>query len=326
MFVPEKRTITKYERENIRITNEYVESLSWITDRDYEILKLLVKHQFLNTSQIEMMIFNDLKISNSRNRANDRLRRLYKANCIDRWYPPVERDAGSSEAHYVLDYAGAMALASKLGYTKKQFKFRKRDYIPQHYRHYLKIIDFKALLHVLNRQLGYTDEGTIGEIIRFDTEQMKKFHFTMDNKVHQGKLIPDAFCIYKYTARGDSKFFYLECDNATEPIETILGKVNNYRRYFASGEWRNEKWSKLFNGFPIILFIFHKDEQAKELIDYTRRINTNLNFMSTTYDKLYVDTFKEYRNSLGKRRLVPQSRHVKILEDIWYTNGITDSL
>jgi hypothetical protein len=314
LFTPEKRTISKYQREEIRVTDEYIESLErWVTPRDYEILMLLLHEPYLTISQIEMMLFSDLKPSSWRAKANERVKRLYQANCIDRFFPPVEKDSGSSEQHLILDYAGARLIAKVENRTK--FKWRKRNYIPQNYKHYLKIMDFKALLHVLNRQLGVIGEGTVGEIIRFDTEQMKKFHFSMNNKIQQGKIIPDAFCIYKYTANEKVKLFYLECDNATEPMETIKSKLLNYRRYFASGEWRQEDWAKVIRGFPAILFIFHHQEQVDEMVAYARRLDSNLKFLFTTYDKLFVDVKKKYEKQ--KKYYVLQQRKIMILDSIW---------
>jgi hypothetical protein len=317
MFLPEKRTITKFERENKRITDEDIDKIMrWITDRDIEILMLLLKNPFLTVEQIEMLVFSNLTTSMWRNKANKRLRRLYHSQCIDRFFPPTEKDAGSSQAHYILDYAGAKVLAKYKGHTGK-FKFRKRDYIPQNYKHTLKILDFYSILHVLNRQLGYTSEGTVGEIVTWKTEQRKKFHYTANNRVNKGEIIPDAFCIYKHTAQGHLKFFFLECDNATEPMETLKGKILNYRRYFASGEWRQEKWAKVLGGFPAILFVFHNQEQVNEMVAYSRRLDSNLKFLFTTYDNLYEDERKLYVNSLGKKRYVPQRRKVNILSEIW---------
>lgn len=320
LFTSEGKTISRYERKEVKVTDEHVKSvLSWLTDRDLEILRVLVKEPFLTTSQIEMMFFNDLKPSSWRTKANARLSRLYQTNCVDRFFPRVDLGSGSSESHYVLDYAGARALAMKLGYTNpKQFKFRKRNYIPAQYKHLIKITDFKSLLHVLNRQLGYTSEGTVGEIIKFDTQRMHKFHYSLNNKIHEAKIFPDAFCIYKYTARGDSKFFYLECDNATEPIETLQQKMLNYRRFHASGEWRQEKWARATNVFPSVLFVFHDQKSVDEMVSYSRRLNSSLRFLFTTYDKLYTDNVMAYPpNSHGKTRNVVQERNVRILDSIW---------
>lgn len=318
IFSNEGSIAEKYSRDTIRATEEHVESiLKWITDRDIAILKELLKEPFMTTSQIEMMFFNDLKVSAWRDITNKRLRRLYKEGCIDRFFPRLGLGVGSSEAHYYIDYAGARALGRKLGYTTKQFKFRKRSYLPDQYKHYSKILDFKALLHVLNRQLGFTDEGTVGEIIHWNTQKRYDYHFTLDNKVQKSSLFPDAFCIYKYTAKGGLKFFFLECDNATEPIETLKMKLNNYRRFHASGEWRKEKWARALNVFPVILFVFHQQDTVDEMVDYSRRLDSSLKLLFTTYDQLIEDTYKEYRNNLGKRRLVLQDRQVKILEPIW---------
>jgi hypothetical protein len=321
LFTSEVNTVNKYERENIRITDEHIDNvMKWITKRDIDILMLLLSEPYLTISQIEMTIFSDLKPSSWRAKANERIRRLYNSHCIDRFFPNVRKNSGSSEQHIILDYTGAKIIAKVKGYTK--FKWRKRTYLPQTYRHYLKIMDFKALLHVLNRQLGVIDGGTVGEIIGFETEQMKKFHYNMDNKVHEGRIIPDAFCIYKYTANERVKTFYLECDNATEPIETIKSKLLNYRRYFASGEWRNEDWARIINRFPAVCFVFHHQEQVDEMVAYARRLNSNLKFLFTTYDKLFIDVKKKYEKQ--KKYYVLQERKIMILDSIWSSkDGIT---
>jgi hypothetical protein len=319
LFTSETNMVKKYERENIRVTDEYINSIMrWITERDIKILMLLLKEPFLTVGQLEMMIFNDLKISNWRNRANDRIRRLYHAHCIDRFFPDVKGKSGSSEQHLILDYAGARAIAKSKGYSTKQFKWRKRTYLASQYKHYSKILDFKALLHVLNRQLGFTDEGTVGEIIHWNTQKRYNFHFQLDNKVNKGTLLPDAFCIYKHTGTGKLKFFFLECDNATEPIETLKSKLHNYRRFHASGEWRQEKWARALNVFPAILFVFHHQEQVDEMVAYSRRLNSSLKFLFCTYTDLYVDSMKVYQpNAHGKTRKVVESRYVRILDSIW---------
>lgn len=318
IFTPERKTINKYKRTDVRITDEYVDSiLKWTTPRDHEILKALVKYPFLSTSQIEMIIFNNLSPSSWRNKALERLRKLYQANCIDRWFPMVEEGAGSSEAHYILDYAGARALAKQLGYTRKEFKFRKLNYVPQDYRHTLKIFDFKALLYVLNRQLGYTDEGTRGEILHWSNEVHYKFVHAENGKVKKQTIIPDAFCIYQNEPLSNPKIFFLEIDNSTEPIQTLKSKIINYSNFHQSGAWREERWFRVVRRFPTVCFTFHEQEKVDEMVAYIKRTKTNIRFLFTTYDRLFDDKFKEYKSNSGKRRLVLQERKVNILDDIW---------
>jgi hypothetical protein len=324
LFVPEKRTINKFERENLKATDEHINGvLRWLTERDLDILLLLLKHPFLTSTQIELMVFGSLKFSSRRTKCNERLRRLYHANCIDRFFPPCEKDAGSSEQHLILDYAGARALAQVKGYTKKDFKFKKRNYVPQHYKHTLKIFDFKALLYQLNRQLGvvkYEDgeEGTIGEIIAFHQESRARVkYYTEEGK--KSVIIPDAFIVYKYTSTSRLKLFWLECDNATEPLEELKYKIDRYIGYYRSGEWREEAWARMLQGnsFPAICFVAHDEETIKELANYVRRKQSNIRFLFTTYDKLSSVTQKEYVSQKGKRRLVQQDLKVNILDSIW---------
>lgn len=316
IFIPERRMIHKFSREDVRINDSLIDSImKWVTLRDLEILELLAFHPFLTTNQLEMMVFNNLSPSSWRNKANERIRRLYNAQCLDRFFPPVGEGMGSSVQHLILDYAGYKVLAKSKDYEGKS-NWRKVSYIPQDYKHTLKVFDFKALLHVLNRQLGSTDEGTVGEIIHWGNKGYKFIH-AENGRVKKKTIIPDAFCIYKYTGHGHIKSFFLECDNSTEPMKTLKDKIINYRNFYESNEWKTEKWYGALRRFPTVIFVFHEQEKVNELLVFLRRIQSNVRFLFTTYDQLFEDEWKEYRSGEGKKRLVLQNRKIKILEEIW---------
>lgn len=325
IFSKEGHCAEKFQREDVRATDEHVESvMKWLTKRDYQILSLILEHNFMTTSQIEMMVFNDLKPSSWRDKTNTRLRRLYQTGCVDRFFPRLGLGLGSSEAHYYIDHTGARALARSKGYlNKKQYKFHKRHYLPEQYSHYSKILDFKALLNVLNRQLGFTNEGTVGEVVHWNTQKRYDYTFTLNNRVQKASLFPDVFCIYKYTAKGGLKFFFLECDNATESTEQLKAKINNYRRFHASGEWRKEKWARALNVFPVVLFLFHEQSNVDDMVAYSRRLDSSLKLLFANYNQLFEDKQKLYVNSLGKKRYILQERNIRILDSIWSSkNGL----
>jgi hypothetical protein len=268
-----------------------------------------------------MMIFSDLKPSSWRNKASERLRRLYNAYLIDRWYPPVDSGAGSSEAHYVLDVCGAKLLAKSLGHDIAKVNYKRRVYVPQTYRHTLKVYDFKAMLHVLNRQLGVIDGGTVGEIMMWKMEHETKLIYhrqTEDGRTVKDWLVPDALCAYKYRANGALKLFFLEADNATEDIETLKAKMRNYIMCYRSGEWQEQKWAKLFQGmFPAVLVLLHDKDRAEQLARYSRNLKSNILFLFATYEDLVECNYKSYGNCHGKTRKVLSSIKVNLLEPIW---------
>jgi hypothetical protein len=315
MFVPERRTINKYKREPIRINDEHIKKvLSWITERDVRILKLLLTHPFLKTSQIEMMVFSDLKPSSWRTKCNERMRRLYHAHCVDRWYTPVGSGEGSSEAHYVLDNLGTKILAIKLGYKEEINKFRKRVYLPQTYKHSLKIFDFKAMLHVLNRQIGVIDGHTVGEILKWRTEHEATINYRSDGK--KGQVIPDAFCIYKYTPTLVKPFF-LECDNATMDLNQLKSKIRRYLDCYESGDWRETDWARLIKTFPPVIIVMHSFDDVRKLTAFIRTNKSNIRFLLTTYSDLITRNFKSYPNNHGKVREVLSDIKINLLEPIY---------
>lgn len=315
IFTPERRTINRFKREDKRLNHaDHIEGcLKWLTDRDISILRLLLDHKIMKTSQIEMIIFSDLKPSSWRNKSGERLRRLYKTHLVDRFYPPVDSGAGSSEAHYILDTVGAKVLAQKLGFNMENIKFKKLTYVGQNYGHTLKIIDFKAMLHLLNKQLG------TGEIIRFQIEHAARIKYrTHDGK--KGELIPDAFCIYKYTS-DRVKLFYLEIDNATESIEVLQSKIRRYVECYKSNAWRETDWG-IIGAFPAVIIVLHNEERA--LIKYARSLKSNVRFLFTTYDQFFSTEEKTYVNAQGKTRKVLQKINVNLFEPIYKPSRVDE--
>jgi len=322
MFTPERRVIKKHDRSSIRVTVEYVQELvRSLPNRDFEILHWLFKRPFMTGEQIEMLVFGDLKPSSRREKANQRIRKLYHSHCIDRWFPPVAEGAGSSKQHLVLDRAGLLALALKRGIDPSDDrikKWRKRNHIPQNYQHTLKIQDFYGLLHLFSRQLE------CGEIIRWEWEDKAKIKFAMreDGRNRNVEIKPDAFCIYKYNTQGGFKMFYLEADNATEDMDVLETKIRRYKAMYESGEWRDRQWARATQGrmFPAVLFLFHDLGQAKELHKFAKRQNTPVRFLFTAYDQLIRQEVKEYHSRGGKTMKVPQEQHIRLFEPIFLSS------
>jgi Ni/Co efflux regulator RcnB len=315
MFTPEQRVVNKYTREPVKITDEHIEGIMrWITERDMQILMFLLRHPFATVEQIEMTLFSSMKPSNWRTKSNERLRRLYRVHCIDRWFPPVAEGAGSAQQHIILDKAGLLVIAKHKGYDPKKIKWRKRTYIPQNYRHTLKIQDFKAMLHALNHQI------TGGEIINWKQEHEAKIQYRTEEG--RREVIPDAMCIYKYRPNGAFKIFFLEVDNATEDLDRLRSKIKRYVECHRSGEWREKPWARLLNDmFPAVCLIAHDKATIIELCNYSKTLQTNIKFLFTTYDQLITYDNKTYTSKGGKTRNVPNSVIINILSDIWITNN-----
>jgi hypothetical protein len=92
-----------------------------VTERDREIALCLYEQQLLATDQLTLLFFS------SKRRAQDRLLFLYRQRVLDRFYPPSRFGAGKSQAHWLLDEAGAQLVAATLGVERKRLGWQRRD-------------------------------------------------------------------------------------------------------------------------------------------------------------------------------------------------------
>jgi hypothetical protein len=97
---------------------ELARHLTW---RDREIATCLYDHQMLATGQLELLFFS------SRRRCQDRLLFLYRERVIDRFYPHGPFGSGKPQAHWLLDDAGAILVASSLGIEPKRLGWQRRE-------------------------------------------------------------------------------------------------------------------------------------------------------------------------------------------------------
>ncbi len=92
-----------------------------LTERDREIATVLFDQQVLTTDQLTLLFFS------SRRRAQDRLLFLYRHRVLDRFYPPAPFGLGKAQAHWLLDEAGAILVAARLGVERKKLGWQRRD-------------------------------------------------------------------------------------------------------------------------------------------------------------------------------------------------------
>ncbi len=98
-----------------------LELVRHLTERDREIALCLYEQQVLTTDQLTLLFFS------SRRRAQDRLLFLYREQVLDRFYPPSRFGAGKPQAHWLLDEAGALLVATILGVERKRLGWQRRD-------------------------------------------------------------------------------------------------------------------------------------------------------------------------------------------------------
>lgn len=83
------------------------------------------------------MYFNHSK--NPQKLCNSRLRKLYRLQCINRFFPPIKQGKGSSKAHICLDRAGFKALKLE---DFSSYRYRK---LPFNYKHKIAVANFRII-------------------------------------------------------------------------------------------------------------------------------------------------------------------------------------
>ncbi len=87
-----------------------------LTRRDRWLARMLFEHKIFTTQQIVELCYPTMRA------ANHRLLDLYRWRVVDRFRPFVSR--GTAPMHYVLDIAGAVALAQEDGLDPKSLDYR----------------------------------------------------------------------------------------------------------------------------------------------------------------------------------------------------------
>lgn len=195
-----------------RVSAERVFELArHLTERDREIADVLFEQQVLTTEQLALLFFS------SRRRAQDRLLFLYRHRVVDRFYPPAPFGLGKPQAHWLLDEAGAILVAARLGVERKKLGWQRRDDWGSH----------PQLAHRLETNRFVTDliaatltEATLAVI---DWAGPRAAAERLEQRVR-----PDARLLLQ-TAGGAIIECLIEWDRATEPSERLAEKLHRYR-------------------------------------------------------------------------------------------------
>jgi hypothetical protein len=188
---------------------ELARHLTW---RDREIATCLYDHQLLSTGQLQLLFFS------SKRRCQDRLLFLYRHRVLDRFYPPGPFGSGKPQAHWLLDEAGAILVASSLGVEPKQLGWSRHEDWSAHRQlaHRLEANQFVCELITAtlpDPHLGVTAwESTRRAAERLDNSRLVR---------------PDAGIILDVPAGAIECF--LEWDRGTETQERLQEKIERYQ-------------------------------------------------------------------------------------------------
>jgi hypothetical protein len=185
-----------------------------LTERDREVALYLYRHRLLTTDQLQLLFFS------SRRRAQDRLLFLYRNRVLDRFYPPAPFGSGKPEAHWLLDEAGAILVATMHDLERKQLQWQRRDDWGSH----------PQLAHQLEINRFVTDliAATLADpgmgVSEWWPPAEAADHLSAPRR---GRVVPDAG-FYLETPAGPIEC-YVEWDRATETQQRLAEKLLAYR-------------------------------------------------------------------------------------------------
>ncbi|MGH3826315.1 MAG: replication-relaxation family protein [Pseudonocardiaceae bacterium] len=187
-----------------------------LTPRDRWLARMCFEHRVFTTHQIVQLAYPSLRA------ANHRVRELYLWRVLDRFQPFLS--CGTAPMHYVLDIAGAVALAHEDGLPPKTLGYRHEAAIGLAHSlklaHTIGVNGFFTTLVAASRQ-----PSAAGQLTAWWSETRCARHF--------GDLVrPDAYGRWREASREVE--FFLEFDFGTEALPILASKLTSYHHLAAA--------------------------------------------------------------------------------------------
>lgn len=180
-----------------------------LTPRDRWLLRMLHEHRVLTSVQIQQLAFPSARS------ASQRLLELYRWRLVDRFRTFVP--TGTSPAHYVLDTAGAAALAAEHGLEPKHLGYRHDRAVG--IAHSLRLAHTVGVNGWFTALVAHARHDTEARLAAWWSEARCERHF--------GDLSrPDGYG--RWSQRGRRFEFFLEYDLGTEPTTKVAAKLHDY--------------------------------------------------------------------------------------------------
>jgi hypothetical protein len=220
------------------------ELASWLSERDYGILRSVAEHQFLTVKQIEALHFADHSPTSGARIARRTLARLRDHRLLatlNRRIGGVR--AGSAGLVHYVDVVGDRLLRGRSGRQAR----RSYEPSPRFLNHRLAIADVHVAL------VKATRRGQL-QLVECELEPSSWRHFTGLGGAHL-TVRPDMYL--ETAANPDSdlvRAWFIEVDLGTESVPTLLKKCRDYEAYRQSGI------EQAHGGFPPVIWtVTHRD-------------------------------------------------------------------
>lgn len=202
-----------------------------LTPRDRWLARVLAEHRVLTAAQITQLAFASTR------GANRRLLSLYRWRIVDRFQPYLT--TGSAPMHYVLDTAGAAALAAEDGIDTST-----RDLGYRHDRA-IQIAHSLRLAHTVGANGFYADlvatarhsptdrPGSDGSGVAGGSRAVTAWWSEARCARLFGEHVrPDAYGRWREPSNGQTSEveFFLEHDTGTEALNRVASKLTGYQR------------------------------------------------------------------------------------------------
>ncbi|MCZ7421153.1 replication-relaxation family protein [Verrucosispora sp. WMMA2121] len=200
-----------------------MDRLRRLTTRDHQLLRLLAEHYVLSTDQITAALFP------SRRSARLRLAQLHQLEAVSRF---VDVTTGSGQHLYTLGPLGAVVHPTQFNDPNQAGARAPRTSIERTER----IIGSRRLAHLLGTNqlfidlLGYARTDGHARLARWWSEQHTTAAYAAASYAagSGAGVQPDGHGIWH--AGGRAVGFFLEHDNGTEPLGTVLRKLRAYEQ------------------------------------------------------------------------------------------------
>ncbi|HVV12127.1 replication-relaxation family protein [Amycolatopsis sp.] len=187
-----------------------------LTPRDRWLARMLFEHKVCTTHQLVELAWPTIRA------ANHRLRDLYCWRVVDRFQPFVS--SGTAPMHYVLDVAGAVALAYEDGLAPKDLGYRHEAAIG--------IAHSLRLAHSVGVN-GFFTALVARSRVPASVCQLTAWWSELRCARHWGDIVrPDAYG--RWREGSDEVEFFLEFDFGTESLSKLASKLSGYEKLAAT--------------------------------------------------------------------------------------------